>query len=288
MNLPHFEFRRPDSGIQKDFANLPISAHPRSFDRTGFTLIEVVISSALMALIIVSAYLCFSASIASRKTMEPRLEVIQNARVALALIAADLRAACPLDKDSAFLGMHRSLGDTVADNVDFATHNHTPRRAREGDFCQTSYYLDRDEETGGLSLWRRRNPTIAPDSLSGGTKEEIATGVLGLQFEYFDGLDWYDSWGDTSTRGKKQTSQKEQPNLTGMPEAVRITLWFDANPSSETRSGLAREDSKREAPMTFQTVARLNLAKASQTSAGDSQSSSAPASEPGSNGGTLQ
>ncbi|MBC8095377.1 MAG: prepilin-type N-terminal cleavage/methylation domain-containing protein, partial [Akkermansiaceae bacterium] len=116
-----------------------------AFPSHAFTLIEVVISSALMALIIVSAYLCFSAAIASRKTMEPRLEVIQNARVAMGLMAADLRAACPLDKNSAFLGMHRTMGETVADNLDFATHNYTPQGAREGDFCQMSYYLDRNE-----------------------------------------------------------------------------------------------------------------------------------------------
>lgn len=243
---------------------------PEVRNTAAFTLIEVVISSALMALIIVSAYLCFSASIASRKTMEPRLEVIQNARVALALMSADLRAACPLDKNSAFLGMHRTMGQTAADNLDFATHNYTPQHLREGDFCQMSYYLDRDEETGQLSLFRRRNPTIAPDSLSGGSKEAIATGVLALQFEYFDGLDWYDSWGDATGRDKKQTSQKEQPNLSGMPEAVRITLWFNSAPHQKTETELAAMDLKPNAPMVFQTVARLNLAKAA------SANSSAP------------
>jgi type II secretion system protein J len=233
-----------------------VSKH--SHPRRAFTLIEVVISSALMALIIVSAYLCFSASIESRKTMEPRLEVVQNARVAMALLSADLRVACPLDKNTQFLGMHRTLGESVADNIDFGTHNYTPQHPREGDFCQISYYLDRNQETGQLSLWRRRNPTIAPDSLEGGSKEEIATGVTGLQFEYFDGLEWYDTWGDTT--GKKQTSQKEQPNLVGMPLAVRVTLWFDSEPHKKTQAEPAEPSPK--APMVFQTVAMLNLAGA--------------------------
>lgn len=242
--------------------------------RSAFTLIEVVISSALMALILISAYICFSAGIASRKTMEPRLEVIQNARVAMGLMTADLRGACPLDKNNDFLGMHRTMGEAVADNLDFATHNYTPQHPREGDFCQMSYYLDRDADTGEFSLWRRRNPTIAPDSLAGGSKEEIATGILGLQFEYYDGLDWYDTWGDTSASGKKQTSEKEQPNLTGMPEAVRITLWFDANPHRKTEAELAETDPKPEARMKFQTVARLNLAKAATSDSGSAGSQS--------------
>lgn len=253
--------------------------------RDAFTLIEVVISSALMALILVASYVCFSASIASRKTMEPRLEIIQNARVAMALITADLRSACPLDKETQFLGMHRTMGETVADNLDFATHNYTPQHPGEGDFCQLSYYLDRDSETGRLSLWRRRNPTIAPDSLEGGRKEEIATGLLGMQFEYFDGFDWYEEWGDISGRGKQETSQKDQPNLTGMPEAVRITLWFDADPQKKTKPNpddLEAEDKK--APMMFQTVARLNVVQAqSDNASSDSPNAIAPET-----GGTAQ
>ena len=253
--------------------------------REAFTLIEVVISSALMALILVASYICFSASIASRKTMEPRLEVIQNARVAMALITADLRSACPLDKETQFLGMHRTMGDTVADNLDFASHNYTPQRPGEGDFCQLSYYLDRDAETGQLSLWRRRNPTLAPDPLEGGRKEEIATGLLGMQLEYFDGFDWYEEWGDISGRGEQETSQKDQPNLTGMPEAVRVTLWFDADPSKKpnpNQDDLNPEDKK--APLMFQTVARLNVAQAEQNnSSGDSANATAPET-----GGTAQ
>lgn len=247
--------------------------------QSGFTLIEVVISSALMAIIIVSAYLCFSASMSAKKAMEPRLEVIQNARVAMALISADLRSACPLDKDSQFIGMHRMLGETAADNLDFATHHFTPRKPREGDFCETSYYLDANPETGRLSLWRRQNPTIAPDPLSGGMKQEIAQDVAGLRFEYFDGFDWYDSWGDADGRDKQQFSQKEQPNLSGMPEAVRVTLWFDSDPV-KTNSA-ANENSNPGAPMVFQTVARLELAGASQSDSGNNPSPGAASDSTG-------
>src|SRR5437867_11011083 len=65
---------------------------------SAFTLIELVISSALMALILVSAYLCLTSGLASRKLIESRAEAVQNARVAMALLSADLRCACPLSK----------------------------------------------------------------------------------------------------------------------------------------------------------------------------------------------
>ena len=249
----------------------------------AYTLIEVVISSALMALILVSAYLCLNAGLNSQKLIEPRAEIIQTARVAMALLTADLRAACPLSKDYQFLGTRRLLGEMDADNLDFATHNFTPRHPHEGDFCEESFYLDQDPETGQFSLWRRRNPTIAPDSLSGGTKEEIAKGIVGVRFEYFDGLDWYDTWGEIKP-GKRETSQKVQPNLSGMPNAVRITLMFDSNPKSKTISEAG--DRVIEPPFAFQTVARLNLAANSSGGAADGASdSTGQEATPGTKGG---
>ena len=138
----------------------------------------MVISSALMALILVSAYMCLSAGFSAQKLIEPRAEIIQNARVAMAFMTADLRSRLPVVARNDFLGMTRTFGEVEADNLDFATHNYTPRQPREGDFCEESFYLDKDAGTGQFSVWRRRNPTIAPDALSGGSKEEIARGVV--------------------------------------------------------------------------------------------------------------
>jgi hypothetical protein len=248
-----------------------------SSSASAFTLIEIVISSALMALIIVSAYLCLHAAISSQKLIEPRATVLQNARVALALMTADLRCACPLSKDFEFLGMHRMMGEVEADNLDFATHNYTPRRAREGDYCQVSFYLDQDPGSGELVLFRRRNPTIAFDPLSGGSREEIARGLRGARYEYYDGLDWYDTWGEVEGKAKAQSSNRLRSNLSGMPEAVRITLWFDPNPRPKTTEPQTKTNS--EPPMVFQTVARLNLAARSQLdTAGGSDTTSQTAS----------
>ncbi len=206
--------------------------------------------------------MCLNSAVASRKLIEPRVEVFQNARVALAIMSADLRAACPLSTDFMFLGMPRQIGDMEADNLDFATHNYSPQGPNEGDYCQTSFFVQPDPASGQYSLWRRRNPTIGVDPLSGGNMEEIARGVRGLQFEYYDGYDWYDTWGEVQPRGRQSNSLKEQPNLVGMPEAVRITLLLDPNPKfqSTNSTAVAQNTTKAEPPLVFQTVARLNLA----------------------------
>jgi hypothetical protein len=242
-------------------------------------LIEVTISAALMAMIVVSAYVCLNAAIASQRLIEPRTEAVQNARVALALLTADLRGACPLSRDTEFLGMDRMLGEMEADNLDFATHHYTPRGPRQGDYCQISYYGAMDSESGYLSLWRRRNPTIGLDPLMGGSREEIARGMMGMRFEYYDGLDWYDTRGELNGTRKEQTSGGYRGNLSGMPDAVRITLWFDPNPRRKKET--ATEPDKAEPPLAFKTVVRLETPAVSRSG---SSGSSPAAGVPGTSG----
>jgi type II secretory pathway component PulJ len=255
----------------------------------AFTLIELVISAAVGAMILTAAALCLNASVASQKMIDPRVDTMQCARVALALMSADLRAACPLDKQYAFLGDHRVIASNDADNIDFATHNYTPRRPREADYCETSYYVDKSATNGQFGLWRRRNPTLAVDPVSGGTREEIAPGVAGLRMEYFDGLDWYDTWGDI-TGHKQAASDIQKPNLDGMPQAVRITLSFDANgaPKSGDEATAAATTATNEPPMVFQTVVYLELAAISTSAESTTGAGAATNSPTGAPGQTLR
>lgn len=247
--------------------------------RHAFTLIEIVIGAALMSLILVAAYLCLNAGFSSQKIIEPRAGIIQNARVAMAFITADLRGACSLSKDNAFLGVQRTMGEMEGDSIDFGTHNYTPRRPGQGDYCQESIFVDRNQETGQFSVWRRRNPALAIDPLSGGSREEIATGVLGLRFEYFDGLDWYTTWGELKS-GKKETTRREQSNLEGLPSAVRVTLLLDSNPKSKAVS--ATGERVVEPPLVFQTVVSLELAEneMNQPSSGPSNATDSDPNNP--------
>lgn len=274
---------------------MQLTAPTKARGERGFTLIELTIGAALMALILASAYACLSAGLSARRLLEPRLEAIQSARVAMGLITADLRAACPLAKEADFVGMSRTIGKAEADNLDFGTLNYTPSRQGEGDFCQTSYYLDQDRKTGELVLWRRRNPRIGLDPFSGGSREELARGLRQLKFEYYDGFDWFDTWGDPEGKGKQETSQKLQSNLTGLPDAVRITMAFAseaprAKPDDSAGSTVAAAGSEEDdsTPLVFQTVVRVNVVSGAGSSTGSGtggsgapQNSGGPGSAPG-------
>jgi prepilin-type N-terminal cleavage/methylation domain-containing protein len=248
----------------------------------AFTLIELTISAAVASIILVASYICLSAGVASQKLIEPRTEVLQSARVALAMMSADLRSACSLCPDFDFVGEQRQIGEMDADNLDFATHYYMPTRSSEGDYCQVSYFVDKGRGTNRFSLWRRRNPHIAPDPLAGGSREEIVSGLRGLTLEYYDGLDWYDNWGDASIKKRVKYTTEAPPNLSGFPEAVRITLLLDPNPGKTAE--------KQEPPLAFQTVVRLELADVpASTGVGASDNSTPPAgnngAQPGPNPG---
>ncbi len=269
----------------------PLRRRERRAER-GFTLIELTISAALMAVILGAAYACLNAGVAAQRLIDPRVDAVQSARVALALMTADLRAACPLDRTTEFVGIDRRIGDQEADNIDFGTLNHTPARVGEGDFCQTSYFLEKDPDpdVDTLVLWRRRNPRIGVDPFVGGERQEIARGVRMLQFEFYDGFDWYESWGDPERREKREASNRIEPNLSGFPTAIRITLAIAAErrrarASTDDPYATPAERGNPEPPLVFQTVARPSMPASAFQRVGSGSPGTAPGGTPGSNPG---
>jgi hypothetical protein len=158
--------------------------------------------------------------------------------------------------------MRRTVGESDADNLDFSTRNYNPRKAREPDYCEISYFLARDPESDSFILTRRRDATPDPEPLEGGVQEEIARGVRGLRFEYYDGFDWFDDWGDPE--GKTKGMMNPPSNSYGLPEAVKITIVFDPETKARKSAEAGKEsedESSTKTPMTFQTIARLDLAE---------------------------
>jgi hypothetical protein len=94
--------------------------------------------------------------------------------------------------------------------------------------------------------------------MEGGLQEEIARGVRGLRFEYYDGFDWFDEWGDPEGKTKGMTLPPS--NSYGLPEAVRISIVFDPETRPRRETEEPKPDEEAKAPMTFQTIARLDLA----------------------------
>lgn len=245
----------------------------------GFTLMEVMISGALMAVVLAAATLCLQAGLRTQRWIDPRVDALQGARVALALIASDLRAAAPLAPDNEWVGLNRETGGRRFDQLHLGTLNHTPRQPGQGDFCQIGYVIEPDPETGVPTLWRRRHPGLGLEPFEGGTREALVGGVRRFELAYYDGFEWFDTWGDPRERARAATSNRTAYNLTGMPRAVRIRLWLHpgrtpsrpttgrptpaashptspANPNSASGDP-APDDPEEDPPLRFQTIVQV-------------------------------
>jgi len=235
----------------------------------AFTLVELVVATALTAFVLGAAYACMLAGFSTRKTIEPRSDRFQAARVTLGLLTADLRSACPMHKGPEFLGSPGTEGTVPTGKLDFATHHFTPRREGEGDYACVSWFVEDDPATGESVLWRRRSPGIGPDPLTGGQREEILRPVEGFDLEFYDGLDWYQTWGDPNGRAKQESSFRDRPNLVGMPTAVRITLSLPGEPGAESADGTPPP------PLVFEAVVKIAV---------DSTGGSSPGANSGGSG----
>ncbi|MEM7235874.1 MAG: hypothetical protein AAF517_27145, partial [Planctomycetota bacterium] len=201
---------------------------------SAFTIAELLIGVLVLSGILTASYLCLDAGLKTQSVLEERSDLVQRARVVLDLIARDLRSACPLSADREFIGMDRDIDGMEADNVDFATHRWDSQTQGEGDFCEISYYVDRNRETGLFGLYRRRDPTPDVEILDGGMKEEILPGIESFKLEYSDGFFWFDKWGKQREREQEETERTLLlTNVSGLPDAVRITISLSTDPNRE-------------------------------------------------------
>ena len=85
MNTRLRQIHSPSASLDKVFDKVFHKGRPaflfHAGAQSGFTLIELVVSSGLMALILISGYLCLSSGMATQKLVESRGETLQGARV---------------------------------------------------------------------------------------------------------------------------------------------------------------------------------------------------------------
>jgi len=174
--------------------------------RTGFTLVEILITSAIFAVIMVTVYSVFRTGTFGYKDIEENLQAQQSARQVLERIALDLRNSFnSSDNSTGFSGKYNevsffSLVDTFVDGKFLKK------------YALVSYKLQDDKlmrlcRTGKEALNDKSEVTF--EEFAPGIKE-VSFGYAGIQQEE-SGIAWKDSWLDNNT----------------LPLAVRINLIFN-------------------------------------------------------------
>ena len=165
--------------------------------RRGFTLVELLVASSMMALLAGAGYVVFAAGVRSAQTVREVSAKVARAERALAAMAADIRAA--VEHDGVRLtSLDATYEGKDSDTIDFIAAR-TRRAADDPEAssrCEVGYYIDNDPATESRWLLRREDSTIDDDALEGGTFSQAGAFVSELNLEFYDGLEWVSGWED--------------------------------------------------------------------------------------------
>ena len=187
----------------------------------GFTLVEILISLAILAMIVTSTFTIFRSASQSWQKGEVRSERYQNARNAISRMSSEISQAVI---NSSVLC--KFTGDKNA--VSFISFVSTDSGVFE--LSEVKFWLDSDKRL------LMRNDDVEPDFdfTTYDHSDILSDNISELEFSYFDGLVWTDTWNSDKDKG------------INMPKAVKIKIKV--------------EDKKAKEGETFEVITRLKTA----------------------------
>ena len=188
----------------------------------GFTLMEVLIATAILAIVLSIVYGSFVQTKRVIARAEGSVDELRGVRVSFNRMMWDLSMAFlskqdpdqtdQTDVNTIFVGTNDFAAGYPNDSIDFTSYANRIRNkdARESDQTEVGYYLNRNFE-GDTVLMKREKRQIDKKPLEGGKSYELSEDVIGLNFRYLDQEGaWVDSWDSRVSKA--------------IPEAVEITL----------------------------------------------------------------
>lgn len=183
---------------------------------SGFTLLEVLVASAILSLVLAAVYGVFSQTLSSKRFVEDRAERARAARIALLRIGEDLQSALPPTASYLrFVGETRLSREYPEDTLSFTTLTRTAstNRVPEGDLNTIGYALEPDPtDITQKQLVRRVRFSLATESRSAEETAPLLPQVRGLRFRFFNGRNWQQDW-------KPENTQE------GLPQALEATVY---------------------------------------------------------------
>jgi len=187
---------------------------------SAFTLVEILIALAILAMIVASTFTIFRSSSSSWQKGQTRSERYHNARVAVGRISKEISQAV-ISENS----LSRFIGEK--EEVSFISFVSTAREVFE--LAEIEYWLDRDQK------FLMRNEDVEPD-YDFSTQEHsdiLADNISELEFSYYDGLDWKDAWdSDLAGADEEDAGQAETQGI--LPKAVRIRIKVEDKKGKES------------------------------------------------------
>jgi len=192
----------------------------RSRAEAGFTLLELMLSIAILAIILVMIAGSFNAVIHSKVQGEARLDVDRQGRSILWQLANELRGAVqtPSPQSNVLLvGLGQMGNGSPVDAITVSTLSAGHRRAITGIDAEqvVSYSVTPNPRVRGWYILTRnqRSALMGVNGSFATPPTELADNVVALHIKYFNGGDWLESWDSTAIPAPAQ-----------LPVAVSIDL----------------------------------------------------------------
>jgi general secretion pathway protein J len=197
----------------------------------GFTLLEVLLSMAILAVIMTVIYASFSTAGNNVDQAERRREETDIGRTLMARLSADIANAYVKAPNTAIQGKkvevlgEKSENDRQIrhDSIALPTLTNFPRpNTKETELWEVEYFFKEKPDGSGYILYRREKRDLSKDApLEGGVEYEITDRVESLLFRYLDGTNVWkdDGWNQRTT----------------LPKAVEIVLTLDSGKVYATR-----------------------------------------------------
>jgi prepilin-type N-terminal cleavage/methylation domain-containing protein len=228
--------------------------------RRGFTLMEVLVAAMIGAIVTASLTLAVTTALESRARLERRVDEDSTARLVLATLERDLRAAYLSEgRITPTLFVARppeSAGNAPLLRLSTLSHRlEGPRRemryrsgsttrtyesetpaAPQADACIATYRLRQAPE--GMALYRSQSLLTAPEETTRVFNEEepLADRLAEIELRYWDGEAWQMSWEtpprrkeDLPPRGQEQPQQEERR----LPAAVQLRVVLHTTDGSQ-------------------------------------------------------
>jgi general secretion pathway protein J len=198
----------------------------RLVDRArGFTLIEVMVSVSILAIITVLTWASFKQTFATKSAIEAQAGRYRTVRLALERMAHELSMVyVSQDEDTSqperrtrLVGKHHNDIDDVM--FSYFGHQRLYQDANEADTALVAYYAARDrDDSRKTNLMRRETRRLSYYKIDEqpGEADIVCDDVIKLKLDYYDHRDkvWRDEWVTTALDG--------QPDR--LPSKIRITL----------------------------------------------------------------
>ena len=205
----------------------------------GFTLMEVLVAMAILALVTGILFGTFSQSARLKRRTEATQTRNHTARLAMLRMAREIEMAFLSDADDPSVQVRRTFftgegaGEDTALTFSWFGHQRLRYDAPEGDTSVVSYFLaDDPDERGVVNLMRRETRHIAsaePEQIPGETYIMCPDVVeLSLSFYDFVNKEWEDSWDTRSVDSRDYLPSHVRITLVVLDEYGREETYFTA------------------------------------------------------------